>query len=276
MKTGPELIHEIDQCKPEYGKMAFWWLGQMGFAIKLGETVIYMDPYLSEHPDRIIPPLLKPDEITNADFVFGSHDHSDHIDREAWRQLSQSSPQVRFVTPGILIHSLSQDLKIPENRFIGIDDGLTVSTRGLKISGIAAAHEFLDQDTNSGRYPYLGYILDGNGCILYHSGDTCIYEGMYSKLRKWNRIDAMFIPINGRDGKRYRTNCIGNMTYQEAVDLSGFVKPSLVIPSHYEMFRNNSENPLLFSDYLNAKYPEIKYWIGGHGEMTYCRTKNID
>ena len=41
---------------------------------------------------------------------------------------------------------------------------------------------------------------------MYHSGDTCIYEGMYSKLRNWNKIDVMFIPINGRDAKRYREN----------------------------------------------------------------------
>lgn len=36
---------------------------------------------------------------------------------------------------------------------------------------------------------------------MYHSGDTCIYEGMYTKLRKWNKFDVMFIPINGRDAK---------------------------------------------------------------------------
>lgn len=267
MKTGLDLINEIDKCKLGSGKVAFWWLGQLGFVVKLGELVIYLDPFLSEHPARNIPSLLNPLEIIHSDFIFGSHDHIDHIDRKVWRQLSLSSPNAKFFVPKVLIGSLSKDLKIPENRFIGLDDSMSVIEKGLKITGIAAAHEFLDRDPDTGCYPYLGYVIEGNGCVIYHSGDMCIYEGLYSKLKKWDRFDIMFIPINGRDGKRYRSNCIGNMTYQEAVDLAGLLKPGLVVPSHYEMFSSNSEDPLLFADYLSAKYPGIEYWIGNHGEM---------
>lgn len=273
MRKGIELINEIDECILEKGKMSFWWLGQSGFVVKLGELVIYLDVFLSDHPKRNIPTLLKPEEIVNADFIFGSHDHTDHIDRKVWHKLSLSSPNAKFVVPSLLIKSLSADLDIPESRFIGIDDGVTVLNQNLKITGIAAAHEFLDQDARSGNYPYLGFIIEGNGCVLYHAGDTCIYEGMYSKLRKWDKIDVMFIPINGRDAKRFIANCIGNMTYQEAVDLAGSIKPNLVVPSHYEMFTSNSEDPLLFVDYLNAKYPGIKCWIGNHGEMVEVKQK---
>ena len=81
---GLELINDIDKCILEKGNIAFWWLGQMGFAVKLGELVIYMDLFLSAHPGRNVPSLLKPQEITNADFIFGSHDHIDHIDRKVW------------------------------------------------------------------------------------------------------------------------------------------------------------------------------------------------
>lgn len=175
--------------------------------------------------------------------------------------------------PKLLIKELSKDLKIPEDRFVGLDDAKTITSGGLKITGIAAAHEFLDKDVVTGSYPYLGFIIEGNGCVLYHSGDTCIYEGLYSKLKKWNRIDVMFIPINGRDAKKYRTNIIGNMTYQEAVDLAGDVKPGLVVPGHYEMFSGNSEDPLLFSDYLDSKYSGIPCWIGSHGDKVLINTK---
>jgi L-ascorbate metabolism protein UlaG (beta-lactamase superfamily) len=137
---------------------------------------------------------------------------------------------------------------------------------GVKITAIAAAHEFLDKDPETGSYPYLGYIVEANGCIMYHSGDTCIYEGMQTKLSRFGTFDVMFFPINGRDARRYLANCIGNMTYQEAVDLAGFLKPRLAVPGHYEMFDFNSEDPTLFADYISAKYPDVKYWIGGHGE----------
>lgn len=266
MKTGLELIKDINNCTVEQGKAAFWWLGQLGYVIKLGGTVIYIDAYLSENPSRNIPPLLKPEEVVNADFIFGSHDHTDHIDRKVWHQLSISSPKAKFVVSKLLIKSLTEDLDIPEDRFIGLDDGLSILEKGLKITGVAAAHEFLDRDQSTGSYPYLGYVIEGNDCSLYHSGDSCIYDGMHTKLKSFNRFDAMFIPINGRDAERYLRNCIGNMTYQEAVDLAGTVNPRLVIPGHYEMFSGNSENPSAFAEYIEAKYPGVKYWIGEHGE----------
>ena len=270
MKTGSSLIQEVNACKPDMGKAAFWWLGQLGYILKIGKKIIYLDAFLADHPDRRIPPLLRPEQVTNADYIFGSHDHIDHIDREVWHQLSLSSPFAQFIVPGLLIPSLAKDLEIPEERFIGLEDKKTISlSEDLCISGIAAAHEFLDQDQQTGAYPYLGCVIEGNGCKVYHAGDTCIYEGLYGRLREFGKIDVMFLPINGRDGKRYRGNTIGNMTYQEAVDLAGTLKPGLVVPAHYEMFENNQEDPLLFADYISAKYPDVRYWIGGHGEIVW-------
>ena len=67
---------------------------------------------------------------------------------------------------------------------------------------------------------------------------------------------AELLPINGRDGVRYRSNCIGNMTFQEAADLAGEVGTVLVIPGHFDMFAHNGEDPAKFEDYLAAKYPD--------------------
>lgn len=271
MKTGLELIKDIQNCEVEKNNAAFWWIGQLSFIVKLEEVVIYFDPFLSEHKGRNVQSLLKPEEVTNADFIFGSHDHIDHIDRKVWNTLSKSSPRAKFIVPRILMEGLSHDLDIPIERFIGLDDGVTVTKRGLKISAIPAAHEFLDYDEALTSYPYLGFIVEGNGVTIYHSGDTCIYEGMQTRLRKWEKFDLMFLPINGRDGRRLRSNLIGNMTYQEAVDLAGTIKPDLVVPAHYEMFTENSEDPELFRDYLEIKYPTVKCWIGEHGEKVYIK-----
>ncbi|NOV59435.1 hypothetical protein [Clostridium beijerinckii] len=48
MKTGIELIKDIDECILENGDVAFWWLGQLGYAIKIAETTIYLDVFLSD------------------------------------------------------------------------------------------------------------------------------------------------------------------------------------------------------------------------------------
>ncbi len=126
----------------------------------------------------------------------------------------------------------------------------------------------MDQDPKTKQYPYLGYILELDNIVIYHSGDTCLYEGMTTKLKNWN-FDIAFLPINGRDAIRLSSGCIGNMTYQEAADLSGNITPHLTVPGHYGMFAKNTVDPKLFYDYMQVKYPEL--------EVKLCKpgTKNI-
>jgi len=143
---------------------------------------------------------------------------------------------------------------------------MTEQAAGLEVRAVAAAHEFLDKSLITGRHPYLGFVVNGNGCSVYHAGDNCRYEGMETTLRGIS-LDVMRLPINGRDARRLRENCIGNMTYQETADLAGSVKPRLVIPAHFEMFAFNSENPELFRDYVGAKYPGLTVIVPRHGEM---------
>ena len=265
MVSGKDLIADIDNYKLAKKEFAFWWLGQHSFIVKIKSATIYIDPYLSDDPDRKVPSILKAEEVTNAVLVLGSHDHDDHIDRNAWPQLASASPKAMFVVPEILRQELSGSLGIPSERFVGLTDGESVDLNNIKITAVAAAHEFLDKDEGVGLYPYLGYIIESDGCAIYHSGDTCIYEGLQTKLSKWN-FDTAFLPINGRDARRFAAGCIGNMTYQEAADLAGTLKPALTVPAHYDMFEGNTEDPQLFVDYMNVKYPNLKVCVCNYGE----------
>jgi L-ascorbate metabolism protein UlaG (beta-lactamase superfamily) len=265
MLTGKDLIADIDSCEVKAGQVAIWWLGQHSFVVKLGRKVIYIDPFLTPMERRQVPPLLAPQDVTNATLICGTHDHVDHIDREVWPALAQASPAAKFVVPDLLREGLARDLGIPVDRFVGLDDGQSRTIGGIEVSAVAAAHEFLDPDPASGRHPYLGYVIHANGCRIYHSGDSCVYEGLQTKLKKW-RLDVVFLPINGRDAVRLTAGCIGNMTYQEAADLAGTLQPGLTIPAHYEMFGNNSQDPVAFLDYMNVKYPRLRAMRLGHGE----------
>ena len=71
MKTGQRLIREIDAAEVKQGQCAFWWLGQHGFVVKLGRVICYIDAFLAPHRKRRVPPLLLPEEVTNADLVLG-------------------------------------------------------------------------------------------------------------------------------------------------------------------------------------------------------------
>lgn len=270
MTTGDKLIAAINDCRLTEGECAFWWLGQHGFVLKLGTAVCYIDAFLTPLEGRQVPPLLRPEQVTNAILFLGSHDHADHIDRAAWLGMAAASPAATFIVPELKRRQVADEVGLAQARIRGVDDGLTVDIGGIKVTGVPAAHELLNRDETTGLHPSVGFVLEGNGCTIYHAGDTCIYEGMQAILRRWS-FDVAFLPINGRDARRLASGCIGNMTYQEAVDLAGTIRPGLTVPTHFEMFAMNSEDPQLFVDYMRVKYPHLVTCIPKHGECVRVR-----
>ncbi len=117
---------------------------------------------------------------------------------------------------------------------IGRGDGTTEATI-LTVHAIPSAHEGLDTD-DAGRHLYLGYIVEVEGLRLYHSGDCVVYDGLAQAIGP-ERLDVMFLPINGRDPAR---GVPGNMTAAEAVDLAITLRPRFVVPHHYDMFTFNT------------------------------------
>jgi L-ascorbate metabolism protein UlaG (beta-lactamase superfamily) len=267
MQTGSALIRDVDNCVVPPGACALWWLGQHSFIVKLGATIVYIDPFLSPHKGRQVAPLLAPTEAVNAHLILGSHDHADHIDRPAWPVMAQAAPRARFVTPELLRRRIVAELGLPEERVAGLDLGLSVRVGEVAVRAIPAAHELLRRDPATGLHPFIGFIIEGNGFRLYHAGDCCLYEGQRALLRN-QPCNLFILPINGRDAKRLAANCIGNMTYQEAADLAGDLRPGAVIPAHYEMFANNSVNVAEFADYVRVKYPRQRVLVPEHGVCT--------
>ncbi len=230
-----------------------WWLGQMGLMVQIGNTKICIDYYASPLEARQVAPPIPAGKLTGIDAFLGTHDHLDHIDHESWKIWARTNPDAKFVFPEKHREAVLADGVNPANA-VGLNEGGSVQIGDITVHAIAASHEFLDKD-DEGLYPYLQYIVEGNGVRIHHAGDTVRYEGMLPKIRSFGNIDLQLIPINGRDAKRYRENCIGNMTYQEAADLAGETGSSFVIPGHWDMFADNSEDPRKFADYMAVKYP---------------------
>ena len=245
---------QITDAPVPRGSAVLWWLGQMGLLIRIGGTVLCVDYFASAHPDRQVPPPVPAEEMAGVAAFLGTHNHLDHIDHDAWRIWARSCPGARFVFPAAHRQAVLAD-GAAETHCLPLNDGESCRIGEVTVHAIAAAHEFLDPDPATGLYPCLQYIIEGGGLRIWHAGDTLRYEGMLAKLRQFGPIDAALLPINGRDGARYRRGCIGNLTFQEAADLAGEVGPGLVIPGHWDMFADNPGDPEAFADYLSAKYP---------------------
>ena len=224
------------------GKISLTWLGQMGLLIKTDSTSLCVDYFASPMEGRLVAPPVPAGGLKGIDAFVGTHNHIDHIDHDAWKIWAKNKPDAKFIFPRKHMESVLKDGIAKENA-IGLNDGESYQTGDVTIHAIPEA----------------------GGIRIHHAGDTVRYEGMLGKIKQFGKIDVQLLPINGRDAKRYRQNWIGNMTYQEAADLAGDVMPSLVIPGHWDMFEINGEDPVLFADYIDAKY----------GKKTECRIPKI-
>ena len=258
MLTGAALFEAV---RSSDAPASFRWLGQHTFILRIGGKVVLIDPFLSEMDERNVPPLFSAQDAAGVvDVVACTHDHLDHIDPEAIPPLAEHT-DARFVAPRAH-EGRMRSLGVPADRLDLIDDDERLEVSGLTFHGVKAAHEFFDR-TEEGHYPFLGYVIEGGGKTAYHAGDTLWWEGLQARLRR-HALDVAFVPINGRDARRYRSDILGNMTYQEAADLVGGLDVGLVVPAHYDMFDGNREDPQLFVDYTAAKYPGLRVWVGDY------------
>lgn len=258
------LIGDIDAADTR-AKAAFWWLGQHTFVIKAGDKRFYLDPWFADWESRQTPPLLTASEVTHADYVLVTHGHGDHLCPETLQGMVAASPQAHFFVPRTEAARMHEEGNVPEDRLHPLNAGESWEADGVKITAIKSKHEFFDEHPELG-FPYLGYVVETAGATFYHTGDSINYEGLRTTLQRWAKIDVLFIPINGRDAEKLSRNIIGNFTYQEAAELAGDLHVGLAVPSHYDMFIGNQEDPQKFVAFLHAKYPEVASWVGKAGE----------
>lgn len=231
--------------------LGLWWLGQAGFVLKHGQSLVVIDPYLSdflakkyrgqEYPHiRMRPPPIAVESFPEVDWVLVSHRHSDHMDPETLVPLAGKGSG-RFIVPRAE-RDWAVGLGLPEGRVIGLNTGEEHPiTPAGKVTAIASAHEEL-KTNERGEHHFLGYIVDLGAIRLYHAGDCVPYPGLASRLRRLS-VDLALLPINGRDEARRSRNVPGNFSLAEAVEICDRAGIRLLMGHHFGMFDFNTIDP---------------------------------
>lgn len=242
------------------GEVVLWWLGQAGFAVRHEDTLLMIDPYLSDvladkyrgrifPHERMQPPPVNPSDVEGLDAVLCTHGHTDHMDLGSIPYLQTSSDPLFVVPRSEAVKAVSRG--IPASRLLGVDDGETFSTRGYRITALPAAHEELTED-EYGQNLFLGYVIEIGGLRIYHSGDCAPYPGQRETVAALN-VDLALLPVNGRDAHRKTHGVPGNLTLDESLALvRGAGVPALVC-HHWGMFAFNTADP----EQLRAELSEV-------------------
>lgn len=264
-----DLINQIESLEIEAGKIHIFSLGQSGYVVKIKNTIIYIDPYLSdfvENPKGLNEPLMKrnfpppvfPEQINKIDAVLCTHAHGDHMD--PWTLEKINHPFTFFTSENAYRNN---GVELPSQNLLFIKLGKKYRIGEFEIEAFPAAHyEIAGKD---GKPDCLSFLVTAFGKSLYFWGDGLLYGGLIERLKQF-QFDLFFAPINGRDWFREQRSIIGNLSARELAELCGSIKVKVVVPNHYDLFKNNSESPERFYDYLHKFAPEQKYLKLPNGE----------
>ena len=221
-------------------------LGQVGYKLKIGDSIIYIDPYLSnsvqEKEDsaivRMVAAPFKPEEITDADFVLITHAHRDHCDEDTLLPLSGASKNAKFIGPDPVCTKLS-NMGINKERIICVTVDPIDLTENIKVHIVPAAHPEVRLNDNGEGWQCVGYVIEASGRRIYHAGDTSLREEVIKSIKGVGGIDIGMIPVNEQNFMREKQGIIGNMTVREAFYLGEQIGVKTFIPTHWDMFEKN-------------------------------------
>lgn len=274
VRSGRELIAQMDALVVPPGALALWGLGQMGLAVKgAGPEIVYIDPVLSdmggggELADKFVrafPPPVAPHEVDNAAYLLCTHEHGDHADPLTLGPLAAASPAAQFVISGWSHGPLDEAAIAPERRIV--PRALEPLQLGpLRLTAVPGAHYQLEQDQRGPRW--LGFLIEWNGVTLYHSGDTIVYPGYLESMRALPRADIAMLAVNGRDAYRDSFNITGNLLPAEAAWLAAELGWELLIPGHNDLFCWNSISPGALLDACAQHNPRQRVHTLQPGEL---------
>ena len=197
---------EVDEFKTESGKeVKLHALVHSSIRIEFGSLELYIDP-VRQLGNRTIDYTSMP----QADFIFVTHEHGDHYDKDAIKQLSKVG--TRFITNRRCADMQGYGLVLKN----GDKEDLNL---GIKVEAVPA------YNTSEGRTQFHpkgrdnGYILNLDGLRIYIAGDT---EDI-PEMADIHDIDIAVLPCN----QPY------TMTPDQLIKAARVIKPKVLFPYHY-------------------------------------------
>lgn len=163
------------------------------------DKIIYFDPYKIE------------DNKHDADIIFITHNHYDHMDNESIEKVKNENTII--VAP----KSMEEIIRNIEFRdYIFLNPGDDINIDNINVKAIPAYN--IEKTFHPRENNWLGYIVTYNNISYYVAGDTDKTED-----NEKVKCDIALIPIGGHF----------TMDVLEASELIRIINPSVVIPIHY-------------------------------------------
>ncbi|MBW7055474.1 metal-dependent hydrolase [Paracoccus bogoriensis] len=152
--------------------MKLTWLGHSGFRLDIENAVILIDPWFTGNP--LFPAEARDEAVAGATHILITHGHGDHT--------GDTLALARDLgVPVVGIYDLISHWESAEGiKGIGFNKGGTVELGGARVTMVNASHSSSLAGPDGPIYAghESGYMIAGEGRVIYVSGDTDIMADM--------------------------------------------------------------------------------------------------
>lgn len=160
--------------------MKITWLGHSGFRIEIADQVLLIDPWLTGNP--MFDAARRDEAIAGATHVLVSHGHSDH---------TADAPGIAAEL-GIPVVGKYDLVTFWQSRDgiegVGFNTGGTVRLGAVALTMVSATHSSSFAGDGGPVYAgtEAGYMIEGEGRVIYFSGDTDVMAdmGLFQELHR--------------------------------------------------------------------------------------------
>jgi L-ascorbate metabolism protein UlaG (beta-lactamase superfamily) len=134
---------------------------------------------------------MRIDQLPEITAVMVTHNHYDHLDEAVFRSLPDD---VAVVVPGGMGRWMRQRGR---KRVIELQWWQQAEVGGLLTTLVPACHWSRRGIFDTNRALWGGYVVEGGGHSVYHSGDTASFTGFGEIGQRFPKLDAAMLPIGG-------------------------------------------------------------------------------
>lgn len=256
---GNWLPKAIDSASPS--GLAIWYLGCNGFVVKASDgTTLFIDPYLGlgdpPRTTRMISVPFAPTDITAADALLITHEHSDHVHGPTQGPILEKTDATYYAPDDSIAITREEDWQdswqFKNDQLVQVTEGETVEIGGCTIR-VEPAY---DPDA---LHP-VSYIIEHAGHTFFHGGDTKPADSLRDIGAKYEiglgvlafGSVGMLPDKQTREPARTRWYCDEN----QIIEAANALNLDRLLPSHWDMWRGLTADPTVLHHHAQSfEYP---------------------
>lgn len=228
----PSIPLNINDLK--HGSVA--WLGHASTLLQVGQARLLIDPVFyraSPVPLTGTPFAMmhtpKTDELPALDAVLISHDHYDHLDYQAIRELNGKTKH--FIVPlGVKAHL--QRWGVADDKISELDWDDTAKVGEVALTLVPSRHFSGRGLNNANSTLWGGYVIKGADLSVYFSGDSGYGRHYQERIAKYAPFDLVLIESGAYDEGWNQIHSFPEQSVQAVIDVGA----SRVMPVHWGKF----------------------------------------